>query len=362
MEFMIIRIVKLMRHGCCASLIALVANSAVLAQSASGGSPPATPVEAASVRTENLIVEINAIGSLIAAESVTLRPEIPGLIDTINFKEGDSVEKGVVLVTLEAAEYRARLDQSSANLKIRQLSFDRVKRLLEKNLTSQQQYDQEVALLDEARAARTVDDQRLRKTVLRAPFNGTLGLRLVSPGEFVKDGDDLVEITDISSLKLDFQVPEVHLTELRIGQTVNIETDAYPGESFVGEVYVIAPRLETASRSVLLRARVENNDRRLRPGMFGRVKLNVAEKKNALMIPEEALWPVGNQQYVYRVLDGAVHMTPITIGYRRRAVVEVTSGLTATDAVVTAGQMKIRDGAPVTIINASPENPRPASN
>ncbi len=332
-------------------LFALVVSAAAYAQPP-GGPPRATPVEAEPVRAEKLVIEINAVGSLIANESVTLRPEISGLIEKIHFKEGDRVEQGAVLVTLAAAEYRARLDQSSASLKIRQLNYDRAKRLVEKNLTSQQEYDQEAALLEEARAVRALDEDRLRKTVLRAPFSGTLGLRLVSPGDFVQDGDDLVEITDISSLKLDFQVPEVNLTQLRVGQKVDIQADAYPGETFSGEVYVIAPRLETASRSVQLRARVANDQGRLRPGMFARVKLRVSEKDNALVMPEEALWPIGEKQFVYRVTEGAVNLVPITIGYRRRGEVEVLSGLSAGDMVVTAGQTKIREGAAVTVINA----------
>lgn len=347
------RVSRLIGPAVRAGMLVLAASGTAYAQPP-GGPPRATPVEASPVRAEKLIVEINAVGSLIANESVTLRPEISGLIEKIHFKEGDRVEQGAVLVTLEAAEYRARLDQSSASLKIRQLNYDRAKRLVEKNLTSQQEYDQEAALLEEARAARALDEDRLRKTVLRAPFSGTLGLRQVSPGEFVQDGDDMVEITDISSLKLDFQVPEVNLTQLRVGQKVDIQADAYPGETFTGEVYVIASRLDTASRSVQLRAKVANDKGRLRPGMFARVKLRVAEKDNALLIPEEALWPIGEKHFVYRVVDGTAGLIPITIGYRRRGDVEVTSGLSAGELVVTAGQTKIREGAAVTVINAAP--------
>ena len=322
-----------------------------VAANAQQGGPPATPVNAEAVRSEKLVVEINATGTLVANESLTLRPEIVGRIDQIKFKEGDRVKKGDILVTLDAAEYRARLEVSEADLKLKQINFDRSKRLFQQKLTSSQEYDQDAALLEQAIATRTLNQEILRKTVLRAPFNGILGLRKVSPGDYVKDGADIVDIADVSMLKVDFQIPETAFRELKIGQKLTLQLDSYPDETFTGEVYAIAPKLDTISRSLQLRARVLNPDERLRPGMFARVKLHIAEKDNALMVPEEALWPIGNKQFVYRVVDGKALLTEVTTGYRRSGAVEITDGLKADELVITAGQMKIRDGAPVMVIN-----------
>jgi len=314
--------------------------------------PPATPVSATLVRSDKMVVNITATGSLVANESVMLRPEITGRIDAIKFNEGDRASKGTVLVTLDAAEYRARLDVSEANLKLRKISFDRAERLYKQNLTSSQEYDQAAAQLEEAKATRTLNEEILRKTVLRAPFDGILGLRLLSPGDYVKDGADIVDIADISSMKVDFEIPETAFRQVRKDQPLTIQVDSYPGETFTGEVYAIAPTLDPDSRSLQLRARIPNPDQRLRPGMFARISLHIAEKDNALLIPEEALWPIGDKQFVYRIVDGKVAMTEIKVGYRQHGDVEVLTGLSAGDQIVTAGQMKIRDGAAVMVLGA----------
>jgi len=320
-------------------------------QAAEGG-PPAMPVSAATVRSDKLVVDISATGNLVANESVMLSPEITGRIAAISFNEGDHVDKGTVLVTLDAAEYRARLDVSEANLKLRQISFDRAARLYKQNLTSSQEYDQAAAQLEEAKATRTLKKEILRKTVLRAPFNGILGLRLVSPGDYVKDGADIVDIADISSLKVDFEIPETAFRDVRKDQPLTVQVDSYPGETFTGDVYAIAPTLNAASRSLQLRARIPNPDLRLRPGMFARISLHIAEKEHALLIPEEALWPIGNKQFVYKIVDGKVALTEVKVGYRQHGDVEILTGVEGGDQVVTAGQMKIRDGAPVMVLGA----------
>lgn len=314
--------------------------------------PPATPVSATLVRSDKLVVDISATGSLVANESVMLRPEITGRIDAIKFNEGDRASKGAILVTLDAAEYKARLDVSEANLKLRQISFDRAERLYKQNLTSSQDFDQAAAQLEEARATRKLNEEILHKTVLRAPFDGILGLRLLSPGDYVKDGADIVDIADISSMKVDFEIPETAFRDVRKDQPLSIQVDSYPGETFTGTVYAIAPTLDPASRSLQLRARIPNPDQRLRPGMFARISLHIAEKDKALLIPEEALWPIGDKQFVYKIVDDKVALTEVKVGYRQHGDVEILTGLTDGEQIVTAGQMKIRDGAAVMVLGA----------
>lgn len=327
--------------------IAVLAWPAGPAHAQSPAGPPATPVEVAAVRVEDLKIEISAVGTLLANESVTLRPEIAGRITAIRFKEGDKVRKGDLLFTLDAATHQAQLAESSSAFKLQELNYERSKSVLARKVISQQEFDQQSALLEQARARVALVEAELKKTEIRAPFDGVLGLRRVSPGDYVQDGDELVDLVDSSTIKLDFQVPETYLPDLRPGQQVDVRVDAFPGASYRGQVYVIAQRLDAASRSVPLRARVANPKGELRPGMFARVKLRVAERDKAVLVPEESIWPMGRDRFVYRVVDGKAVLTKIELGFRRSGEVEVRSGLAAGDVVVTAGQPKLRDGAAV---------------
>ena len=316
-----------------------------------GGGPPAMPVEVASVTQGTVNVDISAVGTLQANESVTIRPQISGRIETIHFDEGQTVKKGAKLFSLDASEYRAQVAESEATVKLAQLKFNRSQDLLKKNLISQQQYDEDAAKLDEVKAQLALYKDRLAKTEIRAPFSGVSGLRKVSPGDVVQPGQELVNLEDIHLLKLDFRAPEIYLPELRIGLDVTVVTDAFPNEVFTGKVFAIAPRVEEASRSILLRAKISNDRGMLRPGIFAKVQLRLASRENALLIPEEALWPVGRDMFVYRVVDGKALMSKIKIGKRLKGQVEVLEGLNAGDTVITAGQMKLRNEAPVMPIN-----------
>ncbi|WP_455365618.1 efflux RND transporter periplasmic adaptor subunit [Kaarinaea lacus] len=321
-----------------------------------GGGPPAMPVEVAIVSQDTVNVDISAVGTLQANESVTIRPQISGRIETIHFDEGQAVRKAAKLFSLDASEYRAQVTESEATVKLAQLKFNRSQDLLKKKLISQQQYDEDAAKLDEVKAQLALYKDRLAKTEIRAPFSGVLGLRKVSPGDVVQPGQELVNLEDIHLLKLDFRAPEVYLSELRTGLDVTVVTDAFPDEVFNGKVYAIAPRVDEASRSILLRAQISNDRGMLRPGIFAKVQLRLASRANALLVPEEALWPVGRDMFVYRVVDGKALMSKIKIGKRLKGRVEVLEGLSAGDTVITAGQMKLRNEAPVMPIN----QPKPA--
>ena len=311
------------------------------------------PVEAAVVKTDTVSVDISAVGSLEANESVIIRPEISGRIEKVHIEEGQWVEKGVELFTLDVSEYRAALAESSAILKLAQLKFKRSQDLLSQKLSSQQQFDEDAAKLDAAQAQVQLDQDRLSKTVIRAPFSGVLGLRKVSPGEVVQPGQELVNLEDIHVLKLGFRAPEIYLPDLKAGLEVDIRTSAFPNMVFKGKVFAISPRVDEASRSVLLRANVTNTRNLLRPGIFARVELQLAKRENALLVPEEALWPVSKDVFVYRVSEGKALLTKITLGQRLKGFVEVVEGLSKGDIVITAGQMKIRNEAAVNVVNQS---------
>ena len=311
--------------------------------------PPPMPVKAAPVTRTTLNVEVTAVGTLRADETVMIRPEIAGRVVVIHFKEGQAVNAGDALVTLDQDEYKAQLAGSAAQVVLEESSYQRLRDLQRKNLTSQQILDETKARLDAARARQALDQVRLDRTVIRAPFAGTVGLRLVSPGAYVKPGDDIANLESLGAMKLDFRVPETYLARLGVGQTLAVRVDAYPDQSFEGNIYAIDPALDPETRTVLLRARLPNKGNKLRPGLFARVSLILERRENALVAPEQAIVPVGQQTFVYRVVDGKAVMTPVKLGLRRPGQVEILQGLNAGDQVVTDGQLKIRDGAAVTV-------------
>lgn len=325
----------------------------------SGGPPPAVPVEAVTATSGTVTLDVTAVGNLRAAESVRIRPEISGRIAAIRFSEGQAVQRGAELATLDATEYRAQLAESTAAAKLDALSFERAKELFKKKLISQQQYDEAAAKLAASQAKQSLDQARLAKTSLRAPFDGVLGLRQVSPGAYVQPGQDIVNLESIDPIKLDFRIPEAHAAQVRAGQKVEITVDAFPGRAFEATVYAVDPRIDEDTRTVLLRAHSTNPSGELRPGMFARVRLELERHENAVLVPEQALVPMGKDIFVYRIVDGKAAMTKVDIGQRRNAMVEIVKGVSTGDRVVTAGQMKIRDGTPVAVVGVPAEPQKP---
>jgi membrane fusion protein (multidrug efflux system) len=188
---------------------------------------------------------------------------------------------------------------------------------------------------------------------LRAPFSGIIGLRSVSIGDYVKEGADLVNLESIDPLKVDFRVPEVYMRQVQVGQALQIQLDALPGKTFEGKVFAVNPLIDAAGRSVVIRALVRNPDTSLRPGMFARVRLITRDAQDAMVLPEQALVPQGDQQFVYRVIDGKAVRTKVEVGQRRDSKVEILNGVAKDDVIVTAGQLKLRDGAPVNVAGAA---------
>lgn len=317
----------------------------------------AMPVKAEPVIRDTLIVDITALGTLRSEEAVMIRPEIDGRIQTIHFQEGQVVGKDTPLVTLDQAQYRAALAGSTADAELARISYERLQDLYARRLTSRQNLDEAKAKLDAARARQDLDQVLLDKTVIRAPFTGILSLRRVSPGAYVKEGDDIVGLGSIGSLKLDFRIPELYLPKVRPNQTVQIQVDAYPDQIFEGSVYAIDSAVDEETRTILLRARLPNPDNQLRSGMFARLKLTVEKRPNALLVPEQAIVPMQDKSFVFRVVDGKAALTPVNLGQRRPGQVEITAGLNPQDIVVTDGQTKIFDGSPVAVLKPPADSP-----
>jgi membrane fusion protein (multidrug efflux system) len=331
---------------------------------ASGAAAPAKPsgmpVKAQSVKLDTVLAEITAVGSLTAAEAVIIRPEIAGRVVELPFREGQSVQKGAKLVVIDGSEYDAVLAQAKADAKTETQRYERTIDLFKNKFVSQDAVDVAKGNMDRAVARVQENEAKLAKTTIHAPFSGILGLRLISPGAYVKAGDDIVRLENTSSLKLDFRVPEVYVSKLKPTQTVSVRTDAYPDDVFEGRIYALEPSVDEKTRTLVARAEVPNKQGKLRPGMFGRVIVLLESRPNAVMVPEQAIWPQGRDAFVYKVVDGKAVLTKIDIGSRRPGEVEVAKGLVAGDVIVTDGQMKIKDGAPVMVLPPPPPPPAAA--
>jgi membrane fusion protein (multidrug efflux system) len=313
------------------------------------GGPPATSVEATKVVTAPMPQTITAVGSLRSDESVTLRPETAGRISAITFQEGQRVAKGAPLVKLDAAIPDAEYSQAKANLTLAKAKFDRAVDLANRNYISGQAKDEAENTYKVAQATMELAEARRNKMEIRAPFSGIIGLRSVSVGDYVKEGADLVNLESIDPLKVDFRVPETYLRQVQPGQSLTIALDAIPGKTFDGKVVAVNPLVDAAGRAIVIRAQVRNQDTVLRPGMFARVRLITKEQAEAMVVPEQALVPQGTEQYVFKIVDNKAARVKVETGQRRDGKVEVIAGLVPGDLIVTAGQLKIRDGSPVTV-------------
>ena len=249
--------------------------------------------------------------------------------------------------------------QAQARVKLSQIAYDRATNLLQKRVGSEQSRDQAFAELEVDRAQLALASTRLEKMTVKAPFSGITGLRLVSPGDYVNPGQELVELTDISSLKVDFRVPEIYLQTLKPGSQIEVEIDAFPGQRFQGEVYAIAPGSDSRAHNIQVRARIKNTDGALRPGLFAKVELIASRDKTALMIPEQAIIPQDSGFFVLRMKeDKTVEMAPVVLGQRRPGIVQISSGLNPGDVIVTAGQLKLFPGMPITPIYVDGSQPK----
>jgi len=318
-----------------------------------GGMPP-TAVEAVPVKIGNVARTVTAVGSLLSNESVVIRPEMAGRISEIAFQEGQRVAKGTVLVRLDDSIARATLAQAQASIAFSRAELSRADQLVRQNTGPLRTREQAAAKLQADEASVQLAKAQLDKQVLTAPFDGVLGLRKVSVGDYMQAGKDIVNIEAIDTLKLDFRVPEMFLSAVRIGQTLKVSVDAFAGRSFDGQVYAIDPLIDVNGRAVVIRARVANPDGALRPGLFARVALTLTVVPDAVLIPEQAIVAFGKEQFVFKVVEGKVAQTKVVLGERRNAEVEITQGLKPGDVVVTAGQLKIRDGVPVAVVNNKP--------
>lgn len=333
----------------------LPAQALLLAQTFAAEPPPAMPVEGVTVSARPLDQVVDAVGSLVANETVVIRPEVAGRVARFGFTEGQPVKAGAVLVQLDDSVQAAQLARAKATLALAQSDYQRRTELLQKQLISQTEFDQTASQLKVAQADVALAEAQLGKMRVKAPFDAVIGVRSVSPGAMVQAGQDLVTLVDVHPIKIDFRIPERYLSQVRVQQEVQLTLDALPGRQFTGKVFAIDPQIDEKGRSLILRAQVPNPKAELKPGLFARVALVLASKANALLVPEQALVPnADGSRTLYKIVDGKVAITPVKTGVRRNGEVEITDGLAAGDAVITAGHMKLQPGMPVTMIPPTP--------
>lgn len=325
-------------------------NRAADAASEPAGAPQdgfAVPVEAAPVEVGRVELSIPAVGSLRSNESVTIAPEIGGRLNEILVEEGQRIAKDTLIARLDQSVYKAELAAAMASFELSKSDVERARSMQQKDVASVQTVQQAESRLRATTAEIALAQAQLAKTEIQAPFDGILGLRQVSIGDYLEAGDEIINLEQVDPLKVDFRIPETYFSIAKVGQTIDLFVDALPNEAFEGRIYAIDPLIDREGRSILIRAEVPNSGDRLRPGLFVSVELVYDARENAVLVPEQAIVPIGQQSYVFRVVDGAAKQTEVELGIRQGGKVEVTKGLAAGDTVISAGQLKIADGVPV---------------
>ncbi|MGB5630057.1 MAG: efflux RND transporter periplasmic adaptor subunit [Woeseiaceae bacterium] len=336
------------------ALLILAAASPAIGQDGSWGSSELT-VETAVVTVSELDSSVMAIGTLIAEASATLRAEVPGQIVGVHFQEGQPLQKGAELYSIEATVLEAEVNEARANVSRSESALRRAEDLHKKQLISGTDYDSARANYDVDVARLRSSSARLSKTVIRAPFDGFAGLRRINIGDYATVGQELVDVVQLDPLRVNFSIPETLLPKVRQGLTIEVTVDAYPDEVFPGEITAVAPKSDVEGHSLEVRANLPNEDLKLRPGLFVRVGISLGTNPNAIVIPEQAIWPIGQNKTVYVVVDGKAYQRVVKVGERIPGAVEITEGLKAGDVIVTAGQMKLFEGASVRSAAAAPD-------
>ena len=320
------------------------------------GGPPGrgpTTVESVTVQPTPVRSSVNAVGTILADASALLRAELPGQILQLHFEDGQQVRKGAALFTIEATVLEAEVNEARANVEQSEAAYNRAKELIEDKLISATDFDTARANYNVGVARLYSSEARLSKAIIRAPFAGTVGLRRTNVGDYATIGQELVDVVRLNPLRVDFSVPETLLAQIQPGQTIRVSVGAYAGEFFAGTITAIAPQIDVSGHSVTIRARLPNEDLKLRPGLFAQVSITLQIKNDALMVPEEAVWPIGQTKTVYVVEDGKAVQKTVLIGQRQDGMAEIVDGLSPGDEVVTAGHLKIFDGADVKTIPSS---------
>jgi membrane fusion protein (multidrug efflux system) len=339
---------------------------------ASMGAPPQT-VSTTVAAFQEWQPQLEAVGSLRAVKGADLALEVSGIVDDIAFQSGQDVEAGALLLQLRAEDDIAKLHSLEANAQLAQITYDRDQKLVRTQVVSQATLDSDAAKLKDAKAQVTAQQAVINKKFIRAPFAGRLGIRVVDIGQYVSAGTTIVTLQALDPIYLDFYLPQQSLDQIKVGQTVTAKVDTYPDQSFTGEIAAINPKVEASSRNVQIRAALKNADRKLLPGMFATVDIATDAPQRFVTLPQTAIAynPYGSTVYLVDEKGKDAKGQPqlvarqsfVTTGTTRGDQVAVLSGVKEGETVVTAGQIKLRNGTPLLVNNtvqpSDDVNPRP---
>ncbi len=303
-------------------------------------------VEVEKVRVGSLTRTITAVGTLAANQSVAVRPQVHGLISKIYVKGGEEVKEGDPLFAIDDRTYKADLQQAEAKLALAKAEYDRVDKLAKSNFASAKTREKAVADLKVAEANVASAQTLLERTTVYAPFEGIVGLHQLSTGSPVNEQTDIFTLVDVDPIKVSFRIPGNYIRFISVHQSVSIKVDGFE-KILQGTVEGIDSIVDETGHSIAVKASMPNKKGLLKPGLFARVDIVVGSKDNALIVPEQAIEISGDDQYIYKVVDGIAFRVPVVTGIREGENIEVVRGLNPEDIIITVGQIKIRDGVPV---------------
>lgn len=323
---------------------------------------PAPQVIVAEARTERVVETLSLIANVQANEMIDIKAEADGVVQEILFEEGQPVEKGQLLVRLDETRFAASLAQAEANYQLSESIFQRSKQLFEGQLISQQEFDQAASTFQANTANVDWARRQLKDARIYAPFAGVMSSRNISPGQVISKNTIVSWLIDLDPVKIEFQIPERFIGQVKTGQQIEMSVAAYPNREFSGEVFFISPYVDPTNRTALVKAYIPNPKLELKPGMFANLDLTLTVRENSLVIPELALAQIltNNQAVVYAVdSNNVAHPRTIKTGLRLVGTIEVLEGLKAGDRVIIEGLQKVIPGSPVRV--ASPEGSNPAA-
>ncbi len=345
-------------YAACAalSLLSLVSGCGGKAGGGRFALPP-MPVEISPVTVQKVSDRFDGIGSIEALEAITVVSEIDGAVKALPFNEGGFLRRGDLIAQLDDAQLAAELARAQALRVQSKSTYDRVKSVVDQGAGAPQDLDDASAALKVADANLQLAQARYAKTRIVAPFDGTVGARKVSIGAFLRAGQPITELANIDAIRVTFSAPERFVSKLSTGAEVTVSTTAFPGFALKGKIIVIEPVIDLTTRSARVVARVQNAERKFRPGMSANVSAVLGERDNALTIPNEAVFGSGNQSFVFVVKpDSTVTRIPLALGTRMADVVEVVDGLKPDMIVVRAGHQKLFEGGKVMPMPQQPDS------
>jgi membrane fusion protein (multidrug efflux system) len=317
-----------------------------------GGPAPSLGVNGVLVKATSFDNQLEVTGAVEANESVTLQSEVPGLVTGIYFTEGTNVKKGQLLVKINDRDIQAQLQEALTRQRLSASNENRAKQLLAKGAISQAEYDTALADLQALQSQAQVIRAQLAKTSIRAPFNGKVGLRAISIGEYLTPSKTIANMASINPVKITFSVPEKYAGQIKLNSDITFNTDG-SAKAFKGRVYAIEPAINAETRTLQIKALAQNPNNELLPGSFAKIKLSLSTLNNAILIPNEAIIPVLSGKTVFISQNGKAKQVDVVSGTRTAEDIVITSGLKVGDTVLTTGAMALKPDAPVkvTLVN-----------